>query len=276
MWYFRTKGEDEDADEGEMVRIDLHSATPIYLQHSSGMWLTQRHPLKKERRGEYSNVHDQHAGCRRSIILTDSLSLPVIDPRPMAEISRVLKLLKPVEFYVESMKAAEQPPEVLESSHPRLRELLGMEEGEFGDIHERTKQVLSELRASPPNKAGRRPKLAQLLWAIAFARSLGRVRFLEQLAISMLKQNEEMVTSLRLIGKWLCKTNQDGTASPDKWCQKTLKQQGALRMLQELLAIMVRTGYVAPVMVSSNPATKIPSNPRTSMGAAAGEFKSNY
>lgn len=145
LWYFRTKSE-EDQEEGEIVTIDTRSPTPIYLQHSSGVWLTQRNPLKKERRGEYSNVHDMHAGCRQGIFLTDSLALPYIDPRPMSDISRVLKLLKPIEFYHQSIQAAEQPPEVLQSSSLDLRAALGMDEDDYDDIYVRTRQVLNELR----------------------------------------------------------------------------------------------------------------------------------
>ncbi len=41
---------------------------------------------------------------RRELTFTDSLSLLEVDTRSMAEISRLCKLLKPVEFYMASLK----------------------------------------------------------------------------------------------------------------------------------------------------------------------------
>lgn len=53
-------------------------------------------------------LHDvcmcMHAGVRKELTFTDSLSLLDVDNQSMAEISRLMKLLKPLEFYMASLK----------------------------------------------------------------------------------------------------------------------------------------------------------------------------
>jgi hypothetical protein len=63
LWYFRTKNEDGE-EEGSAVQLDFESATPVYLQHSSGTWLSQHVPEKKARHvtSYYDDMRDVYAG----------------------------------------------------------------------------------------------------------------------------------------------------------------------------------------------------------------------
>ncbi len=63
LWYFRTKNEDTD-EEGNTVHVDFESATPVYIQHSSGTWLSQAMPDKKTSKGApiFDDARDVFAG----------------------------------------------------------------------------------------------------------------------------------------------------------------------------------------------------------------------
>lgn len=63
LWHFRTKNEDGEED-GNAVQLDFESATPVYLQHSSGQWLSQHVPEKKARQSSayFDDMRDVYAG----------------------------------------------------------------------------------------------------------------------------------------------------------------------------------------------------------------------
>jgi hypothetical protein len=60
---------------------------------------------------------------------------------------------------------------------------------------------------------------------------------LDKLAFSLVKQSEELREGLVSIQRWLRGGTAEGAAH--KWQQKTLMQQGALELLQQLLEAMV-------------------------------------
>jgi hypothetical protein len=63
LWHFCSKNEDTD-EETNLVYMDFEHATPIYLQHASGAWLSEWLPDKKTRQKalHFDDTRDAYAG----------------------------------------------------------------------------------------------------------------------------------------------------------------------------------------------------------------------
>ena len=105
LWHFHTKNEDRE-DEGENSVIQFESDSPLYLEHSTSSWLTHIIPDKKFRLSNplFADARDYLAGLRKDVDMTDSLSLLQSDENSMAQISQLMKLMKPIEYYTMSRK----------------------------------------------------------------------------------------------------------------------------------------------------------------------------
>ena len=105
LWYFHTKNEDKE-HEGENSTIQFESDSPLYLEHSTSSWLTHVIPDKKFRLSNplFADARDYLAGLRKDVDMTDSLSLLQSDKSSMAQISQLMKLMKPIELYTTSRK----------------------------------------------------------------------------------------------------------------------------------------------------------------------------
>ncbi len=77
------------------------------------------------------------------------------------------------------------------------------------------------------------------------ARVVQQLKMLDTLAFSLVKQSEELREGLLSIQRWL--RGGAGEGAPQKWQQKTLMQQGALELLQQLLEAMVSRSALLPV-----------------------------
>jgi hypothetical protein len=99
LWHFRTKNEDNE-EEGSAVHLDFESATPVYLQHSSGGWLSQHVPEKKARQisSHFDDMRDVYAGAPSTLASTYVMTLAVcrggyIHKRTFMHVNYILKLV---------------------------------------------------------------------------------------------------------------------------------------------------------------------------------------
>jgi len=125
LWYFRMKSEDRDED-GENSVIQFESDSPLYLQHSNTGWLTHIIPDKKNRLQSnfFGDKRDNIAGLRKDINMKDSMSLLQSDAHSMAQISRLMKLMKPLELFLKSRKMC--APNLKDACTDNLCNIVGM------------------------------------------------------------------------------------------------------------------------------------------------------
>ena len=125
LWYFRMKSEDRDED-GENSVIQFESDSPLYLQHSNTGWLTHIIPDKKNRLQSnfFGDKRDNIAGLRKDINMKDSMSLLQSDANSMAQISRLMKLMKPLELFLKSRKMC--APNLKDACTDNLCNIVGM------------------------------------------------------------------------------------------------------------------------------------------------------
>ncbi len=128
LWYFHTKNEDRE-HEGENSVIQFESDSPLYLEHSTSSWLTHVIPDKNFRLSTplFADARDYIAGLRKDVCMTDSLSLLQSDKSSMAQISQLMKLMKPIEFYTTSRKASAPNLKTVCTEH--LCSVVGMVKG---------------------------------------------------------------------------------------------------------------------------------------------------
>ena len=107
LWYFHYKNEGSDEDEGKCFPVDLESSAPIYLQHSSGIWISQIQGEEGLIKSETSLGGHRIVACRKDLSFTDSLTIVEVDQSFVTEISRLIKYLKPIDFYLNDLRRRE-------------------------------------------------------------------------------------------------------------------------------------------------------------------------
>ncbi len=109
LWYFHYKHEGSEEDEGKSSLMSFDSVAPIYMQHSSGIWLSQvcADDSNQSSSDSSGDGHERVVACRKDLSFTDSLSIVDVDQGAMTDISRLQKHLKPLEFYLSDLRRRE-------------------------------------------------------------------------------------------------------------------------------------------------------------------------
>ena len=292
LWYFRFKNEGGDDEEGQHAAVNYSSVTPVYLQHSSGVWLSRMTSegddaaaAKGSVAAAASNAARQPAtwdggaqlACRKELNFTDSITVLDIDQCAMREIAKLLKLMKSIEFFLGEARTKSGAFDVPNTDTPELQEAL-----EAVDKAERERglpgplQFMSTINPVPnmsnlnplrafedenPNKVsesvsatvallrknvaagvpGARKQRAHFFTCILASRIRTLLARRKADGGHLRNKRAELVESLTRIRDWLAP---DPAAPPRPWHQNTLREQGALRVLDVLLRSLVDAGFV--------------------------------
>ena len=298
LWYFHYKNEGNEEDEGKNFPMDTDSNAPIYLEHSSGVWISQLNLEEGEGKNgsAEAKIGSQHrvVACRKDLSFTDSLSVVVVDQNLLTDISRLLKYIKPIEFYLNDLRrreAAEDYPSIesveLHLAISKAKAVHG--DGGSGSTSARTNagDALKEsiqngmMQLNPVNLAQSvnqlnpfqnnpeeqpltftqelnlliesirkqcaadksrvsHKRLAGLFWQIVRTRSKALVTRKQVEIQYLLSKRVEISASLKDIERWMMSSG--GSADQQKWLQNTLREQGALGLLNGTLLGMVNAG----------------------------------
>ena len=184
-----------------------------------------------------------------------------------------MKLLKPIEYYMTSRKLSK--PNLLHACTRDLCVAVGMGLGddpnqsgvnvsasqggaqELGcslltsreDFPAKLSEKIAYLREHKKKKL-----LAKLFWMVALARVSMLQQQIETETSILSRQLGEICECLEGIKTWLC-NNDKHNQEPHRWLQKTIRSQGALLLLQDLLEWMSNCGF--PINGGWCPSNKI-------------------
>ena len=308
LWYFRFKNEGGDSDEGQPSQLDYSSVTPVYLQHSSGVWLSRTAAEGDDAITALTLSAGGSAGpglgpnseagvwkggaqlaCRKELNFTDSVAVLDINQGAMREIARLLKLMKPVEFFLAEARARAAGFDVPNTDTPELQAALESvdraerERGGLGPLQfmsnlnpmqavqgissinpMQTISSLNPLRGfedENPNKVsetvaatvallrknvgagvpGAKRQLARFFGSVLRSRIQTMLARRKADCGHLRSKRSELVECLHQIRGWLAR---DPSAAPPRWHQNTLREQGALAVLDSLLRALVDAGFV--------------------------------
>jgi hypothetical protein len=304
LWYFRFKNEGGDAEEGQHAHLDYASTTPVYLQHSSGVWLSR---LTAEGddvvaalgmaaaaggdAGVEKGIWNGGAqlACRKELNFTDSIVVLDVDQGAMSEIACLLKLMKPIDFFLAEEKVRGAGYDIINTDTPELQAAIEgvdkaeRERGGLGPLQFMANlnplqavtnmsgidpmQSISNLNplrgfedVNPNRVADKVSITIALLRKNVVADVPGSKRQLNRFLGSVLRsrmqtllarrkadcsnlrsKRSELIRCLRQIRKWLAPSE---ATAPRRWHQNTLREQGALGVLDSLLRTLVDAGFV--------------------------------